>query len=145
MCLCLTMWYTHPSWLPVLAAVSSHPSDRYTGWHSHIAPPEGTNHQDSDTLQQNRIYSMSSRVHMIQFSMQCSVQKTHWPASALPCSSTDLHIEWGLEKSRTNTYTLKNVHYFIRTGFSADSLWILKCLSDVQLLETQKLWCWKKA
>lgn len=56
----LTMWYTRPCWLSVLAAVFGCPSDRHIGWHLHIAPPEGTDHWDSDTLEKDIIYVLIS-------------------------------------------------------------------------------------
>lgn len=54
------MWYTGPCWLPVLAAVFGRPNDRHIGWHSHIFPPEGTDHWDSDTLEKDTIYVLIS-------------------------------------------------------------------------------------
>lgn len=50
----ITMWYTGPCWLSVLAAAFVHSSDRNTGWRLHIDHPEETNHRDSDILAKSR-------------------------------------------------------------------------------------------
>lgn len=63
----LTMWYTGPCWLSVLAAAFVHSSDRNTGWRSHIDHPEGTNHRDSDILEKSR----DKRVKIIKLKKYC--------------------------------------------------------------------------
>lgn len=48
----LTMWCTGSPSLSVLAAVFGRSSDKHIGLHLHIVPPEGTDHRDSDTLEE---------------------------------------------------------------------------------------------
>lgn len=52
------MWYTGSCWLSVQAAACGRPSDRHIGWHLHTSPPEGTDHQDSDTLEKDTIWAL---------------------------------------------------------------------------------------
>lgn len=63
----LTMWYTGPCWLSVLAAAFVHASDRNTGWRSHIDHPEEINHKDSDILEKSR----DKRATIIELNKYC--------------------------------------------------------------------------